>query len=125
MSHLWQIEKHILSGVYQVWIQYWALACGKVDGKWPTVLILPSFLKSDTICCMIIWLTLVVYIISHAIFYGGFKASYVFSFVKLNVFVFVIRHQNINRCFSFDIVDAINGVNIRVPSYVQSSSVIK
>ena len=48
--HLLQIEKHTLSGVHQVWIQCWASVCGELDGKCPVELVLPSFLKSDTIC---------------------------------------------------------------------------
>ena len=124
MSHLWQIEKNILSGVHQVCIQCWALVCSRVESIWLN-LFCHHCLKSDTVCWVSICLTLGVCITSHAIFYGGFKASYVFSFVKFNVFVCVIRHQNINRCFSFDAVDAIGDVNIRVPSFFKSSSVIK
>ena len=72
---------------------------------------------SDTICWVSIWLTLGMCIICHTIFYGGFEASCVFSFVKFNVFVCVIRHQNIDRCFPFYVLDAIDYVCIWVSSF--------
>ena len=56
------------------------------------------------------------YITSCTIFYSWFKASYIFSFVECNVFVCVIGYQNVNRCFSFDVMDAIGDVDIRVSS---------
>ena len=64
-----------------------------------------------------IWWTLGMCIISHAIFYGRFEASYVFSFVKFIVFVCVIRHQNVDRCLPFYAMDAIDYVYIWVSSF--------
>ena len=71
------------------------------------------FLKSYTISWVSIWL-----ITRHVVCYSRFKASYVLSFVKLNVFVCIIRHQNVNRCFPFDAMNAINYVYIGVPSFL-------
>ena len=71
-----------------------------MEGVW-VYLFCHNFLKSDTFCGMSIWLTFGMCIISHDIFYCGFEASYVFSFVKFNVFVCVIRHQMLTDVFSF------------------------
>ena len=40
--------------------------------------------------------------------------SYIFPFVEVDVFVGVDWNKNINICFSFDVVDAINDVYIGV-----------
>ena len=127
-SHLWQIEKHILSGVQQVCIQCWASVCGEVDGNCPAVLVQPSFFEewhyflSEYLADL--WY---VYHQSHYLLWwvqGILCILLCWAFKKLNVFVCIIRHQNIKRCFTFDAVDAIEDVNIRVP-FVESSSVIK
>ena len=39
------------------------------------------------------------------------------SFVKFNVFVCVIRYQNIDRCFPFYVMNAVNNVYVLVSSF--------
>ena len=97
----------------------WSIFCVEIFLHYSQFFIKGKFLigRIEGICWVITWLTLGRYIISHYIFYGGFKVSYVFSFVEFNVFVCAIRCQNINRCFSFDAVDAIDDANIRDPSF--------
>ena len=42
--------------------------------------------------------------------------SYIFSFVKGDVFISIIRYQYVDRCFSFYLVNTINDVDVGVPS---------
>ena len=106
---------------FNVWLQF---VVRWMEGVW-LYLFCHHILKSDPICWVCIWLTLGMYSISHTILYGRFKASCVFTFVEFNVFVCVIRHQNVDRCFPFYVMDAVDDVYIWVPSFAESSSVIK
>ena len=114
-----KLRSNILSWVHQILDSMlgFSLWQGGMESVWLN-LFCHQFLKSDTICWVIICLTFGRYIISHAIFYGGFKASYVFSFVEFNVFVLLYTKTLID-VFSFDAVDAIDDVNIRVPAFCQ------
>ena len=68
-------------------------------------------LKSDTISWVSFWL-----INCCVICYGGFKASYVLSFVKGDMFIGIIRYQCVNRCFPFNLVNTVNDVYVGVSS---------
>ena len=46
-----------------------------------------------------------------------FEVSNIFSFVKCEVFICVIRDKNVNRCPVIDLVNAINYVNVWVSSF--------
>ena len=48
---------------------------------------------------------------------AGLWWSNVFSFVKCEVFIGVIRDKYVNRCLTFDLVNAINYVNVWILSF--------
>ena len=68
------------------------------------------FLQCHTICVMYILLIC-------RIQDCWFKVSNIFSFVKCEVFICVIRDKYVDRCPAFTLVNAINDVNVWVLSF--------
>ena len=75
-------------------------------------------LGCNTVCGMGIWISSKVWILFFFnVFYGWFQVSYIFSFVKCNVFAGIVWYQNLGRCFAFNVVNAIYNVYIGILTF--------
>ena len=105
VSSLANWEVYSLRSVSSFWLNAWFHFMMRWIKNIQLYLFCHHLLESDTISWVSIWL------ISGCVgCYGGFKVSNVLSLVKHDVFICIIKHQNINRCFPFDAVNTINNV---------------